>query len=228
MSEFDITTDGADIEGPTPKARVKAAASQATQALRQEAQTFAAAAQTRAKEEAQTRQQMGAKALGDFAGAIRKAGEELSQSDQSPAARLVGQAADGLENLSRNLADTSPEEVVGAVRDFGRRHPAAFIGGAVLVGVALGRFLRASDAAADATDLDDLGEPVLGSSYSPGPPATADQALGLVDVEGLEYGDLDAAAGLDTPLADDLGDLSPSDIDDTAAGPSADPDRKGV
>jgi len=156
MSEFDMTTDGAE----TPKKRVKAKVSQASQALRQEAQTFAAAAQTRAKEEAEKRQQLGAKALSDFAGAIRKAGEELSNSDQSPAARLVGQAADGLENLSRSLADTTPEEMIGAVRDFGRRHPAAFIGGAVLVGVALGRFLRATDPA-DEGEFESFGEPSL-------------------------------------------------------------------
>jgi hypothetical protein len=58
----------------------------------------------------------------------------------------VGQAADGLERLSLSLADKRPEELLDGVRDFGRKHPLAFIAGGVLVGVALGRFVRSSEA----------------------------------------------------------------------------------
>ena len=65
--------------------------------------------------------------------AIRRAGDELAASDQSPASRLVRQAADGLENFSRSLSDKQPEDLLNSVRDFGRRNPMAFIGGAVLV-----------------------------------------------------------------------------------------------
>lgn len=143
MSDIDTTADLG--EGSGRKAQAKAAIGQAGQALKSEAQTFAAAAQERARTEALRGAEVGAKTLGDFANAIRRAGDELSQTDQSPAARLIGQAADGLENLSRNLAGKQPEELMDAVRDFGRRHPAAFIGGAVLAGIALGRFVRASD-----------------------------------------------------------------------------------
>lgn len=150
MSNIDSTdgfeTSGGQTTGADRKTQAKQMVGQATEALKTEAQTFAQTAQERLRGEAQKHTETATKTLGDFASAIRRAGDELSQADQSPAARLVGQAADGLERLSLSLADKQPEDLLDAVRDFGRRHPMAFIAGGVLVGVALGRFVRASDA----------------------------------------------------------------------------------
>lgn len=146
MSNFD-NTDGFEAADTATKAKakVKQVAGQAAEAIKGEAQTFAHTAQERLREEAQKRTETATRTLGDFAGAIRRAGDELSQNDHSPAAKLVGQAADGLERLSLSLADKRPEDLLDGVRDFGRKHPLAFIAGGVLVGVALGRFVRASE-----------------------------------------------------------------------------------
>jgi hypothetical protein len=83
--------------------------------------------------------------LGDFASAIRKAGDDLAQNDQSVAGKMVKQAADGLESFSRSLSDKRPEELLNAVRDFGRENPAAFIAGSVLLGIAIGRLAKSTD-----------------------------------------------------------------------------------
>lgn len=147
MTNID-NTDGFETSGAEPtdrKAQAKQMAGQAAEALKAEAQTFASTAQQRLRGEAQKQTEAATKTLGDFASAIRKAGDELSQADQSPAARLVGQAADGLERLSLSLADKQPEDLLDALRDFGRRHPMAFIAGGVLAGIALGRFVRSSE-----------------------------------------------------------------------------------
>jgi hypothetical protein len=143
MSETTDTNTAGD--GRMDKA--KALVGQAGETLKAEAQSFAGVAQDRVRAEAQRGAQAAGKTLGDFATAVRKAGDELATADQSPAARLVRQAADGLETVSRSLADKEPGELLDAVRDFGRKNPIAFIGGAVLVGVALGRFVRASESA---------------------------------------------------------------------------------
>jgi hypothetical protein len=82
--------------------------------------------------------------LEDFATAIRAASDELSQKDQTMAAQIVRQAAGGLESLSRSVSGTSIDDIISSVRRFGRNNPAAFMGGAVLAGLALGRFARAS------------------------------------------------------------------------------------
>lgn len=239
MSDIDTTGDLTATEAAGgKKAKAKAAVSQASQALKQEAQTFASAAQEKARTEAQRRTETATKTLGDFANAIRRAGDELSQADQSPAARLIGQAADGLENLSRNLAGKQPEELLDAVRDFGRRHPAAFIGGAVLAGIALGRFVRATEegsglsgevggapyplASTDysgAAGSDDLEVGAAGGFASA--PATG-LSSGLTGAEQLGATGTDAEVqSLDAGLGDDLGDLTPSDADETSTAPGA-------
>ncbi len=245
MSEFDNTGDLAGTEGSGRKAQAKAAIGQASQALKQEAQTFATAAQEKARTEAQRRTETATKTLGDFANAIRRAGDELAQNDQSPAARFIGQAADGLENFSRNLAGKQPEELLDTVRDFGRRHPIAFIGGAVLAGLALGRFVRASD---DSFGLsgglsDDVGGtpyPVATTAYS-GTAGSDDlevgAAGGLASAPTTLAGGGLAGAGLASTIDDDLGvqgtdaevmaadvlgdgteDLTATDVDESGAG----------
>lgn len=139
----DIETTGET--GTRQPGQARQVIDQAGQTLKQEVQSFASAAQDRVRAEAQKGAQTAGRTLGDFANAVRRAGEELADQDQNPASRLVKQAADGLESFSRNLADKEPGELLHAVRDFGRRNPAVFIGGAVLVGLAIGRFVRATE-----------------------------------------------------------------------------------
>lgn len=82
--------------------------------------------------------------LDDFAQAIKRASDELNERDQTMASQLIRQAASGLEGLSRSVRGSSIDDMLASVRAFGRRNPTAFIGGAVLAGLALGRFARAS------------------------------------------------------------------------------------
>ena len=195
------TTNGLDDDmaaaGSTPPT-AKTLISQAGESLKQEAQTFASAAQEKAKGEVEKHTQTATKTLGDFATAIRRAGDDLAEHDQSLAGRVVRQAADSLEGISRNLADKQPDDLLAAVRDFGRRNPLAFIGGSILLGVAVGRFMRASERSP--TQFAD-------GSGQPWPVSDAQD----YDNETL-YGGTGAAAAsdLDAPLADDLGSLEPS------------------
>jgi hypothetical protein len=150
--------------GASPKEMAQSAA----QTIKQETASFAGEAKDRAAEKLEQHKQTASQTLGDFANAVRKAGDELSQGDQSMAGRVVRQAADGLESFARSVADKRPEELIDAVRDFGRRNPTAFIAGSVLVGVALGRFLKSSGHAETAPERRHLsagaGELPLGST----------------------------------------------------------------
>lgn len=138
-----------DIPGGSESSRSgerspKEMATNAVETVKQEAQTFAAAAQDKAIDKAEQTKETASRTMGDFANAIRRAADELSQSDQSAASRIVQEAANGLESLSRSVSDKRPEELLDAVRDFGRRNPTAFIAGSVLIGLALGRFVRST------------------------------------------------------------------------------------
>jgi hypothetical protein len=219
MSDIETTTGLPTEEGCAGRTeKAKAALGQAGQAIKQEAQSFANVAQERARAEAQKHTDTATRTLGDFANAVRKAGDELGAADQTPAARLVRQAADGLESLSRNLSGKQPEDLLNDVRSFARSHPAAFIGGAVLVGVALGRFVRASETGAATS----LGEFAGGATAYPeadtqpvmvGGEATGDEALALAEEDGFDGpAELSGAqaSGIESSVQDDLGDLKPS------------------
>jgi hypothetical protein len=137
-------TDAGADQGQGGTTSPKEMAAKAAQTVKQEAQSFAASAQDKAKDRVEQTKETATRTLGDFANAVRKAGDELSQSDQSVASRMVQKAADGLEGLSRSVADKRPEELLDSVREFGRRNPTAFIAGAVLIGLAVGRFIKSS------------------------------------------------------------------------------------
>ena len=219
MSEFE-TTEGLETTGAETGrgTQAKQMLGQATQTLKSEAQSFAAAAQERARTEALRRTETASQTLTDFANAIRKAGDELSQANQSPVARLVAQAADGLEGFATNLAGKQPEDLLNGVRDFGRKNPLAFIGGAVLIGVALGRFARASETMTGGQDFAGSAYPIAETGYATGPDALGEEALGLAEEDGFDGApEVGASGGLAAPVADDLGDLRASDVDDSAS-----------
>lgn len=133
---------------PTLKTQVGAARDrigELNRTVRDEAHTFTSGARQQAASRVEQRKQKVTGAIHDFADAVRRAGDELNQRDQTMAARLVSRTAEGLEDVSRTLADKRPSEMVDGLRDFGRRNPTAFLAGSLLLGVALGRFLRSSE-----------------------------------------------------------------------------------
>jgi hypothetical protein len=112
--------------------------------VQQEAAHFADSAKDTLRQTAEQQKASASEAIGDFSRAIRRAGEDLAQNDRTMAGHMVKQAADGLGDLAHTLADKRPEELVEVLRDFGRSNPVAFAAGAALLGIALGRVVRAT------------------------------------------------------------------------------------
>lgn len=133
-----------EADTPVPSPTFKEQVGQARERVKGEAANFAQTAREKANGVLEQRQHKVTGAMGDFANAIRRAGDDLSQNNQGMAAQFLARGADSLEGLSRTLDGKTPGEMLNAVRDFGRRHPVAFIGGAALVGLAVGRFVRSS------------------------------------------------------------------------------------
>ncbi|MEF2072118.1 hypothetical protein [Consotaella aegiceratis] len=136
--------DAAEREAQSAKEKLQEGVATA----RTGASNLAAQAGERAKQQAyegaETGKAFGASNADDFAAAIRKASDELGERDQSMAAGLLRQAAQGLESASREIKGRNVDEIMRAVSGFARRQPGAFLLGATLAGVALGRFARAS------------------------------------------------------------------------------------
>jgi hypothetical protein len=85
----------------------------------------------------------GVDAIRNVARAIDSAGSELE--GQSPTvARMVHETARQVDGLSDSLSQRSVNELVRTAAELARTQPALFIGGSVVAGFAVARFLRSS------------------------------------------------------------------------------------
>ena len=78
--------------------------------------------------------------------ALRSASDDLRERGQPLAAEYSRQVADGLESLANWVSRRNIDDVTGGVEDFARQRPVAFIGGAMVAGFALARFMKSSSA----------------------------------------------------------------------------------
>ncbi|HEY6560327.1 MAG TPA: hypothetical protein VI072_23750, partial [Polyangiaceae bacterium] len=75
--------------------------------------------------------------------ALRSAGDNLRNDDEFIAG-YVQTASERIERVASYVSETDPRDVLQDVQDFARQRPAWFFGGAFLLGLAAGRFLKAS------------------------------------------------------------------------------------
>jgi hypothetical protein len=118
---------------------------QAGESLRSTASDAVEKTKTVVSDQAEGGKDAVAASMHDFASAVRKASDELGSRDQSMAANLVREVASGLEDASRSLQGSSIGDLTRSVSDFARRQPSAFLIGAAVAGIALGRFVKATD-----------------------------------------------------------------------------------
>jgi hypothetical protein len=82
--------------------------------------------------------------LGGLAGALHDAGKQLEQKDADGFGRYAHRAADQVDKVSRYLRDKDLPALVRDTEGFARRHPDLFLGGSLVAGVLLARFLKSS------------------------------------------------------------------------------------
>lgn len=191
----DPVQTGAGGTGEKVKAETSATADQTKQAAAQVAGT--AGEQARAVM-GEARQQAGTvvgdlrgRAMDEAEGQAKRVADTLRQwandlsglaeraESDSPARGMVSQAADKGQRAADYLERQGVEGLVSDLRGFARRRPGAFLGGALLAGMAVGRLAKAAGAAsrtqgpgqepaAGTPDRSALGAPA--STVAPGPP----------------------------------------------------------
>jgi len=82
--------------------------------------------------------------LGSVADALRQTGEHLGTQEKTGLHEYVVRAADQVEAASGCLKSRTPVQILGDVESLARREPALFLGGAFVVGLIGGRFLKSS------------------------------------------------------------------------------------
>lgn len=119
-----------------------AAASRNARDLRARAETGLHDARERAAQQGETVKNSLADDVSQTAHALQTAAGEVDE--RSFQHQLLKGASDGLMQISDQMHGKSVGDMVASLADFGRRNPAAFLGGAALAGFALARFARAS------------------------------------------------------------------------------------
>jgi hypothetical protein len=89
-----------------------------------------------------------------IAGAIDAAAARL-ESEQPAMAGYASRLASGIGSVASRLRDGSLDDLVTQTRHFATRHPALFLSGGFLLGVALSRFIKAAPTVAGGSQSSD-------------------------------------------------------------------------
>jgi len=76
--------------------------------------------------------------------ALRETAQQLRKQGQGSVGNYADRAADQVERFSTYLRETDVDEIMDEVRDFARRRPGLFLGGAAAAGFLATRFLKSS------------------------------------------------------------------------------------
>ena len=121
---------------------MKSQAAELASTLKDSTKGVAHAAGSQASQLANDTKDAAAGQISGVATALREAASGLTKG--SAAERTLGQIANGFADASESLHDRDLGELISAASDVAKRNPIAFIGGAVLIGFAASRFLKAS------------------------------------------------------------------------------------
>lgn len=138
-------TGGATSESTTNQGVAQQAASNVANQVQEAASSVANKAGNTAHVVLKGQRSNAAQSLNAVSSAVNQVSQQLSQNDQTaPIAGVMGAAADQIQNVAGYLEQHNVQQIVDEVRDFARREPALFLGGAFLVGLLAARFLKAS------------------------------------------------------------------------------------
>lgn len=153
--------------------QAKESGQRTAEAAREQARSIAASASQTARGVAKESQENLSVRVEHLANALREASGALDRDFESGLARLSEDAAAALEGFSRDLKDQDVGMLLQRVNGLARNRPGAFLGGSLLLGLAVGRFLHSSSPAVDyePIEAEAAGEselPTDDTSYIPG------------------------------------------------------------
>ncbi len=129
--------------------QARATAGRVGQKVKQKTRQAAEEVRDQATAAAEQQKHRVAEELDTVAGALREAGRKLHEGQEERLAPYTDRAAEYLEGLAGYFRDQSLQDLIEDSADMARRHPGLFLGGAVVLGFALARFIKASGEEAD-------------------------------------------------------------------------------
>jgi hypothetical protein len=114
--------------------------------LKRQAEESAEDMRQRARSAVDQQKEVAIGGIEGVAHALRSESDDLRERGQPLAAEYSRQVADGLGRLADWVSRRNVDDVTGGLEDFARQRPVAFIGGAMVAGFALARFMKSSSA----------------------------------------------------------------------------------
>jgi len=114
--------------------------------LKRQAEETAHGMRERARSIADQQKHAAAGRVEGIAHALRTASDDLREQGQPMIAEYSRYAAEGLESMAQSLERRNVDDFVEGVENFARERPVAFLGGAMVAGFALARFMKSSSA----------------------------------------------------------------------------------
>jgi hypothetical protein len=139
-------SDTAAAQGEHLTERARRKAGELAGELKRQAEDSAEDVRQRALSAVDQQKEAAVGGIEDMAQALRSASDDLQERGQPVVAEYSRQVADGLESIANWVSRRNFDDLVGGVEDFARQRPVAFIGGAVVAGFALARFMKSSSA----------------------------------------------------------------------------------
>lgn len=139
------TSQSAQNEAERLADKLKATASEVLDEAKNEGRRAIDDARRSAEELAEKQKDGAAARVDNVASALRGASDDMRAKDEKMVANLTEAAADQLVRLSNTLTQKNLGSLVDHASDLARRHPAAFLGGAVMLGFMAARFAKSSD-----------------------------------------------------------------------------------
>lgn len=135
--------------------QVQEKAGQMGEQIKDQTTQLAGQAQTKVKKTLEEQKGKGIGELSGLAEAVRQTGQTLRDQDKDGIAHYAERAAEQIDRVVQFVDSRDVSELLNETEMFARRHPEAFLGGAFMLGLVAGRFLKSSrdhrvtDSAAD-------------------------------------------------------------------------------
>lgn len=147
--------------------QVQEKAGQMGEQIKDQTSHFAGQAQTKVKNAIEEQKGKGIGELSGIAEAVRQTGQTLRDQEKDGIAHYAERTAEQIERVVQYLDSRDVTELLNEAEMFARRHPEAFLGGAFMLGLVAGRFLKSSRDHRMTDSRSDREEPMtVGSSPS--------------------------------------------------------------
>lgn len=131
---------------------------------REQATVLAGQAQEKMKRTLDEQKERGVGELSSLAQAVRQTGQQLREQRKETIANYVDRTAEQMDKIIHYVDSRDVGELMTEAETFARRHPEAFLGGAFVLGIIAGRFIKSSRNRRMAEPLSRWEEPVTTAS----------------------------------------------------------------